>query len=67
MKIQKVFPSKIYENSGGFLSTSYGDFVSMFVEVIKDLNQRIEKLEQTTPNIKTITSRVEEMEAFLKN
>lgn len=64
--LRKVFPSKIYENKSGFLSASYGDYVPMFVEAIKALNERVEKLEQNKPNIKAMTARLEEMEALLK-
>ena len=64
--LRKIFPRKIYENSAGFLSASYGDFVPMFVEAIKALNERVEKLGKKMPNIKDLTARVEEMEAFLK-
>ena len=64
--LRKVFPTKVYENKAGFLSASYGDFVPMFVEAIKALNERVEKLEENNPDIKAITARVEEMEEMLK-
>lgn len=65
--LRKIFPTKIYENKLGFLSASYGDYVPMFVEAIKALNERVEKLENNQPNIKAMTARVEEMEEVLKS
>lgn len=64
--LRKIFPSKIYENSTGFLSASYGDFVPMFVEAIKALNERIDKLRNNQLQMKEMTARVEEMEKVLK-
>jgi Chaperone of endosialidase len=60
--LRKIFPTKVYENKAGYLSSSYGDYVPMFVEALKALNERVEKLEENQPNIKEITARVEEME-----
>lgn len=62
--LRKIFPSKIYENSAGFLSASYGDFVPMFVEAIKALNEKVEKVKQNQPDIEEISARLDELEAF---
>jgi Chaperone of endosialidase len=60
--LRKIFPTKVYENKSGYLSSSYGDFVPMFVEAIKALNERVEKLEENKFDLKAITARVVEME-----
>jgi Chaperone of endosialidase len=63
--LRKIFPTKVYENKVGYLSSSYGDYVPMFVEALKALNERVEKLEENKFDIKVVTTRVEEMEKFL--
>jgi hypothetical protein len=60
--LRKIFPTKVYENKAGYLSSSYGDFVPMIVESLKALNERVEKLEENKFDIKAVTARVEEME-----
>jgi Chaperone of endosialidase len=60
--LRKIFPTKVYENKLGYLSSSYGDYVPMFVEALKALNERVEKLEENKFDVKAITARVEEME-----
>ena len=60
--LRKIFPTKVYENKLGYLSSSYGDYVPMFVEALKALNERILKLEETKFDIKAVTARVEEIE-----
>ena len=60
--LRKIFPTKVYENKSGYLSSSYGDYVPMFVEALKALNERVETLENNQPNIKEISARVEEFE-----
>jgi Chaperone of endosialidase len=65
--LRKIFPTKVYENKVGYLSSSYGDYVPMFVEAIKALNERVEKLEENKFYIKALTARVEEMERVLIN
>lgn len=42
--LREVFPSKIKENSTGYLSADYGSYDPMMVETIKALNQKIEDL-----------------------
>jgi Chaperone of endosialidase len=64
--LRKIFPTKVYENKVGYLSSSYGDFVPMFVEALKALNERVEKLEENKFDLKAITARVEEMEKSFK-
>jgi hypothetical protein len=65
-ELRKIFPTKVYENKSGFLSASYGDFVPMFVEAIKALNERVERLNENKPDIKALTASVERMEALSK-
>jgi hypothetical protein len=64
--LRKIFPTKVYENKVGYLSSSYGDFVPMIVESLKALNERVEKLEANKFDIKAVTARVEEMERAFK-
>jgi Chaperone of endosialidase len=64
--LRKIFPTKVYENKMGYLSSSYGDYVPMFVEALKALNERVEKLEENKFDITVVTARVEEMENSLK-
>lgn len=64
--LRKIFPTKVYENKSGFLSSSYGDYVPMFVEAIKALNEKVVKLEERQFDIKAMTARMEEMERVLK-
>jgi hypothetical protein len=65
--LRKIFPTKVYENKIGYLSSSYGDYVPMFVEALKALNERVEKLEENKFDIKALTTRVEAMERVLIN
>lgn len=66
--LHKIFPTKVYENKSGYLSSSYGDFVPMFVEALKALNERVEKLEENKFDLKAIAARIEEMEkVFTEN
>ena len=64
--LRKIFPTKVYENKVGYLSSSYGDFVPMFVEALKALNERAEKLEENKFDAELMTARVVEMERELK-
>ena len=60
--LRKIFPTKVYENKSGYLSSSYGDFVPMFIEALKALNERVEKLGANKFDIKAMTARLEEIE-----
>lgn len=64
--LRKIFPTKVYENKVGYLSSSYGDYVPMFVEALKALNERVEKLEEHKFDAKAMTAKVVEMERKLK-
>ena len=65
--LRKIFPTKVYENKVGYLSSSYGDYVPMFVEALKALNERVEKLEENKFDVKALTARVEAMEKLINN
>jgi len=41
--IQKVFPEKVTTDKQGYLQTAYGDYDAIFVEAIKELNNKILK------------------------
>jgi Chaperone of endosialidase len=60
--LRKIFPAKVYENKDGYLSSSYGDYVPMFVEALKALNERVEKLEEKKIDMKALSAQVEKME-----
>lgn len=42
-EMREVFPTKVQENSNGYLSASYGDFDPMLVESIKALKELIDE------------------------
>lgn len=64
--LRKIFPTKVYENKVGYLSSSYGDFVPMFIEALKALNERVKLLEENKFDVKVVTAKVEEMERKFK-
>lgn len=63
--LQKIFPSKVYENKAGYLSASYGAFTPIFVEAVKALDERIEALANQT-TIKTMTAQLDKIEEILR-
>jgi hypothetical protein len=63
--LQKVFPSKVQEDGQGYLQTAYGDYDFLFVEAIKALNEKINKLEIENASLKASVSKVDVLEAQL--
>ena len=45
-EVQPVFPEVVYDNDDGTLSVAYGNMASLFVEAIKELEARVERLEK---------------------
>jgi len=45
-EVESVLPEAVYTNENGKKSLAYGNLAALFVEAIKDLNQRITALEQ---------------------
>jgi trimeric autotransporter adhesin len=50
--LQQVFPTKVKEDKQGYLQTAYGDYDPMFVEAIRALNDKIEKLEKENSSLR---------------
>lgn len=44
-EVQKVCPRAVEEDKDGYLSVAYGNLVGLLIEAIKELNAKVEKLE----------------------
>jgi len=67
-ELQKQFPHLVQEGQNGFLSASYGSLDAMFVEAIKVLNKKIEKLETENSLLKNaFEERLQRLEASKEN
>lgn len=44
-KVKEVLPEVVTEDNDGYLAVSYGNIVGLLVEAIKELNAKVEKLE----------------------
>ena len=51
--IQSVYPEKVSVDAQSFLQTAYGTYDAMFVESIRALLLRIERLEHENQSLKT--------------
>ncbi len=51
--LQSVWPLNVQEDKLGFLETAYGSYDAMFVEAFKELNKRIEQLEEENATLKS--------------
>ncbi|GGF06954.1 Chaperone of endosialidase [Chishuiella changwenlii] len=49
--IQEVFPDKVTTDKQGYLQTAYGDYDAIFVESIKELNNKVIKLTGRLENL----------------
>jgi hypothetical protein len=49
-EVRPIFPEVVYDNDDGTLSVAYGNMASLFIEAIKELEARVERLE-TQENI----------------
>ena len=58
--IQEVFPTLVEEDALGYLQTGYSTFDAMFIEAIRALNDKIERIEQENNELK-------EMLGLMKN
>jgi hypothetical protein len=67
--LQKIWPEKIKKDAQDFLMTAYGDYDPMFVEAIKALNNKIERLEKENATLKKdknlIEARIERLEKLI--
>lgn len=54
--LQQIFPAKVKIDNLGYLQTAYGDYDPMFVEAIKALNEKIERLEKENTALKTFNN-----------
>ena len=64
--IQEVFPELVSEDNLGYLQTAYGTYDAMYVECIRALNEKIEKLEAQVSEIDELKKQIEEIKAFQK-
>ena len=58
--IQAVFPELVEEDNLGFLQTAYGTYDAMFVEAIRELNNKIEQQLEQLNQLKEENSRLKE-------
>jgi hypothetical protein len=61
-ELQTVFPEKIKEDKQGYLMTAYSTYDPVFVEAIRELNNKIEDQQQT---IETLLKRLADIEKQL--
>lgn len=50
--VQKVFPEIVYEDKDGILSVDYISLIPVLVESMKELNEKVEKLQTENDNLK---------------
>jgi hypothetical protein len=65
--IQEVFPELVSQDDQGYLQTAYGTYDAMYVECIRALNEKIEKLEAQVSEIDAIKKQLAELTAACKN
>ena len=58
--IQAVFPELVEEDNLGFLQTAYGTYDAMFVEAIRELNNKIEQQLEQLNQLKEENARLKE-------
>lgn len=46
--VQTVLPEAIHTNSDGHLSVAYGNMIGLLVEAIKELNQKVKNMEESS-------------------
>ena len=64
-ELMEVFPEKVTKDNLGFYQTAYGDYDPIFVEAIKELKTKNEKLQEKVKSLETQLSKYEELEARL--
>ncbi|MDC7994723.1 tail fiber domain-containing protein [Altibacter sp. HG106] len=64
-ELMEVFPEKVSEDAQGYYQTAYGDYDPLFVQAIKELNQKISDLETQNENLKKQLKSYETLEARL--
>lgn len=64
-ELMQIFPEKVTKDGLGFYQTAYGDYDPIFVEAIKELNNKIELLETENTKLKQQLSRFEQLEERL--
>jgi hypothetical protein len=45
-EVQKVFPQVVIEGADGYLSVAYGNLVSVLIEAVKELSEKVDQLEK---------------------
>jgi hypothetical protein len=44
-EIEKIIPEVVFEDNDGKKSVAYGNIVGLLIEAIKELNQKVDRLE----------------------
>lgn len=61
-EIQKVFPEKVKEDGQGYLQTAYGDYDPLYVQALKELNDKINLLESENKKLTEELTKMNELE-----
>jgi len=64
-ELMQLFPEKVTKDSLGYYQTAYGDYDPIFVEAIKELNTKLEILENENQQLKNQLKKYEDLEARL--
>jgi len=66
--LQQVWPDNVIEDAQGYLQTSYGTYDHMYVEAIKELDKKYEKIEQENQMLKDELKAIKEiLETMVSN
>ena len=72
-ELEQVYPLAVYTAPDGFKAVNYSPLVAVMAEAIKELNTKVEKLEQEnaqlrseTSDISTLKAEVEELKTLMK-
>ena len=52
-EVQAVLPDIVYQNQDGYLSINYTELIPLLIQTVKDLNEKVEALEETVANAST--------------
>ena len=59
--LQQVWPENVIEDTQGYLQTAYGTYDHMYVEAIKELDKKYEKIKQENEMLKDELKAIKEM------
>lgn len=66
-EIMDVFPKKVTMDNLGYYQTAYGDYDALFVQSIKALNDKINKLEAENKLLKELINKISQLETKLES